>query len=105
MLPIRSVRAHFARPPSALDGFGPLRALQDLRMVDLVDRRINRSTTTVALLIKGSDLLPDSRERMDERRVDRGSIGTVGGIVAGGEGADTPVVHAGPGSGIGGSVS
>src|SRR5690348_13139604 len=43
MLPVRRVRAHFARPPPALDGFGPLRALQHLRIVDLVDRRVNRA--------------------------------------------------------------
>src|SRR5215472_13490056 len=43
MLPVRSVRAHFAWPSSALDGFGPLRALEDLRVVDLVDCRINRA--------------------------------------------------------------
>src|SRR4051794_4352963 len=41
MLPVRSVWAHFARPASALDGFGPLRALEDLRIIDLVDRRVN----------------------------------------------------------------
>src|ERR1051326_2327576 len=41
MLPVRSVWAHFARPASALNGFGPLRALEDLRIVDLVDRRVN----------------------------------------------------------------
>src|SRR4051812_49524644 len=54
--------------------------------------------------MRGSDLLLDSRERMDERRVDRGNIGAVGRIVAGGKGADAPVVHAGPGSGLGGAV-
>ena len=43
MLPVRGVRAHFARPPAALNGFGPLRALQDLRIVNLVDRRVNRA--------------------------------------------------------------
>src|SRR5215212_7754687 len=64
-----------------------------------------RRSTTVAILTRGSDLLPDGRERMDERGVDRGHIGAVGGIVAGGEGADAPLVHAGTGSGIGRSVS
>src|SRR4051812_43936129 len=63
------------------------------------------STTTVAFLARGSDLLPDGWERMDERRVNRGNIGAVGRIVAGGKGADAPLVHAGTGSGIGGSVS
>src|SRR4051794_36333179 len=63
------------------------------------------TNTTVAFLRRGSDLLSDGRERMDERRVDRGNIGAVGRIVAGGEGADAPVVHAGPGGGLGGSVS
>src|SRR3954453_4371759 len=62
-------------------------------------------STTVAFWMRGSDLLPDGRERMDERGVDRGNIGAVGRIVAGGKGADAPVVHAGAGSGIGGSVS
>src|SRR3954463_16486165 len=62
-------------------------------------------STTVAFLRRGSDLLPDGRERMDERRVDRGNVGAVGRIVAGGEGADAPVVHAGTGGGLGGSVS
>src|SRR4051795_6055004 len=61
--------------------------------------------TTVAFLMRGSDLLPDSRERIDERRVDRGNTGAVGGIVAGSEGANAPAVHAGTGSGIGRSVS
>src|SRR3954469_10097649 len=42
---------------------------------------------------------------MDERRVDRGNVGAVGRIVAGGEGADAPVVHAGTGGGLGGAVS
>src|ERR1044071_2980485 len=64
-----------------------------------------RTTTTVAVLTRGSDLLPDGRERTDERRVSRGYIGALGRIVAGGEGADAPVVHAGPGSGIGGGCS
>src|SRR3954452_13930781 len=64
-----------------------------------------RSNTTVAFLARGSDLLPDGWERMDERRVNQGNIGAVGRIVAGGKGADAPLVHAGTGSGIGGSVS
>src|SRR4051794_37853988 len=64
-----------------------------------------RPTTTVAFWMRGSDFLADGRERMDERRVDRGNIGAVGRIVAGGEGADAPVVHAGTGSGLGGCVS
>src|SRR4051812_8137810 len=68
------------------------------------ERQTQRSTT-VAFLARGSDLLPDGWERMDERRVDRGNLGAVGGIVAGSEGADAPVVHAGTGSGLGGSVS
>ena len=37
-------------------------------------------STTVVFLTRGSDLLPDGRERMDERRVDRGNIGAVGRI-------------------------
>src|SRR4051794_29241403 len=64
-----------------------------------------RPSTTVAFLTRGSDLLPDGWERMDERRVDRGNIGAVGRVVAGGEGADAPVVYAGTGGGLGGSVS
>src|SRR4051794_41845821 len=60
--------------------------------------------TTVAFWMRGSDLLPDSRERMDERRVDRGNIGAVGRIVAGGKGAHAPVIHAGTGGGLGGAV-
>ena len=52
--------------------------------------------------MRGSDLLLDSRERRDERRVDRGNIGAVGRIVAGGKGAHAPVVHAGTGGGLGG---
>src|SRR5690349_888417 len=43
MLPVGSVRTHFARPPSAFDGFRPLRAFQDLRIVDLVNRGVNRT--------------------------------------------------------------
>src|SRR4051794_37250922 len=62
-------------------------------------------STTVAFWMRGSDLLPDGRERMDERRVDRGNIGAVGRIVTGGEGADAPTVHAGTGGGLGGCVS
>src|SRR4051812_50029294 len=61
-------------------------------------------STTVAFLTRSSDLLPDGRERMDERRVDRGNIGAVGRVVAGGEGADAPVVYAGTGGGLGGAV-
>jgi hypothetical protein len=67
--------------------------------------RLAAVRTTVALWMRGSDLLPDGWERMDERRVDRGNIGAVGGIAAGGEGADAAVVHAGPGGGVGRSVS
>src|SRR4051812_50221815 len=63
-----------------------------------------RSSTTVAFLMRCCELLPDGWERMDERRVDRGNIGAVGRIVAGGEGADAPVVHTGPGGGLGGAV-
>src|SRR4051812_21472358 len=48
---------------------------------------LSQNNTTVAILTRSSDLLPDGWERMDERRVDRGNIGAVGGIVAGGEGA------------------
>src|SRR4051794_41939061 len=65
---------------------------------------MSRSSTTVAFWMRGSDLLPDGRERMDERRVDRGNIGAVGRIVTGGEGADAPTVHAGTGGGLGGGV-
>src|SRR3954469_22642215 len=64
-----------------------------------------RLSTTVAILMRRSDLFPDGRERMDERGIDRGDTGAVGGIAAGGKGADAPVVHAGAGSGIGGCVS
>src|SRR3954469_11156709 len=63
------------------------------------------SNTTVAFLMRRSDLFPGSWERMDERGIDRGDTGALGRIVAGGKGADAPVVHAGAGSGIGGSVS
>src|SRR3954449_7992710 len=62
-------------------------------------------STTVAFLMRGSDLLPDSRERIDERRVDRGNTGAVGGIVEVMDVANGPAVHAGTGSGIGRSVS
>src|SRR3954449_13176696 len=62
-------------------------------------------STTVAFLMRRSDLFPGSWERMDERGIDRGDTGALGRIVAGGKGADAPVVHAGAGSGIGGSVS
>src|SRR4051794_2793864 len=61
--------------------------------------------TTVAFPTLSSDLLPDGWERMDERRIDRGDAGALGGIAAGGEGADAPVVHTGAGGGLGGSVS
>src|SRR3954447_21851986 len=62
-------------------------------------------STTVAIFMRRSDLSRGGRERMDERRVDRGNIGAVGRIVAGGEGGDALLVHTGTGSGIGGSVS
>src|SRR3954469_22059621 len=52
--------------------------------------------------MRRSALFPDGRERMDERGIDRGDTGAVGGIAAGGKGADAPVVHAGAGSGAGG---
>src|SRR3954453_17403957 len=64
----------------------------------------NSASTTVAFLARGSDLLPDGWERMDERRINRGNAGAVGGIAAGGEGADAPLVHAGTGGGLGGGV-
>src|SRR4051812_40179095 len=72
---------------------------------ELIAPSQTRSNTTVAFWMRGTDLLPDGRERMDERCVDRGNIGAVGRIVAGGKGADAPVVHAGTGSSIGRSVS
>src|SRR3954465_5626266 len=61
--------------------------------------------TTVAFLRRSCDLLPGGRERMDERCIDRGDAGALGGIAAGGEGADAAVVHAGTGGGLGGPVS
>src|SRR4051812_24782235 len=81
---------------------GPVGAASPVRAGEY---RRPRSSTTVAFLMRGSDLLPDSRERIDERRVDRGNTGAVGGIVAGSEGANAPAVHAGTGSGISRSVS
>src|SRR3954447_19229393 len=65
----------------------------------------SRPSTTVAMLMRRSDLFPGCWERMDERRIDRGDTGGVGRIAAGGKGADAPVVHAGAGGGISGSVS
>src|SRR3954463_1133957 len=98
----KAVLAGPLRNPVAVES-GCLAAL-----VDLATRRIGEphgSSTTVAFLARGSDLLPDGWERMDERCIDRGNVGAVGRIVAGGKGADAPLVHAGTGSGIGGSVS
>src|SRR4051812_10236696 len=64
-----------------------------------------RPSTTVAFLIQSSEVLPGDREGMDERCIDRGDAGALGGIAAGGEGAHVPVVPAGPGGGVGRSVS
>ena len=62
-------------------------------------------STTVAFLMRRSDLFPGGWERMDERRINRGDTGALGRVAAGGKGANAPVVHAGAGGGIGGSVS
>src|SRR3954447_16395607 len=72
---------------------------------ELIAPSQTRSNTTVAFWMRGSDLLPGGWERMDERRINRGDTGAVGRVAAGGKGADAPVVDAGAGGGIGGSVS
>src|SRR5215217_4941345 len=64
-----------------------------------------RRSTTVAILTRRSDLLPTGREEENERCIDRGDAGAVGRVAARGKGADAPALYAGPGSGIGGSVS
>src|SRR6185436_16357758 len=63
------------------------------------------TSTTVAILMRRSDPLPTGREEENERCVDRGDAGALGVVAAGGKGADAPALYAGPGSGIGGSVS
>src|SRR5689334_17224783 len=65
----------------------------------------HRSSTTVAVLMRPSDLLPGGWERQDEWCIDRGDAGALGGIAAGGEGADAAVVHAGTGGKVGWPVS
>ena len=68
-------------------------------------RELPAPSTTVAFLVRCSDLFPGGWERMDERRINRGDTGALGRVAAGGKGANAPVVHAGAGGGIGGSVS
>src|SRR4051812_22334479 len=60
-------------------------------------KRLRCSNTTFAFLMRRSDLFPGGWERMDERCIDRGDTGALGGIAAGGKGADAPVVQVGAG--------
>src|SRR6185312_15174894 len=71
----------------------------------LADLIVVGASTTVAILMWRSDLLPTGREEENERCADRGDAGALGVVAAGGKGADAPALYAGACSGIGGSVS
>src|SRR3954452_6702549 len=101
----RTVRSAAPKPPMPRPSKSHIHAYLPSPKYRYSNQALTGLSTTVAFLTRGSDLLPGGWERMDERRVDRGDRGALGRIVAGGEGADAPVVHAGTGGGLGGSVS